>query len=849
MKFWSQGTDIDLLIQGIIHKYLNASVRIVLCHKNDYDAVKNLFKDELDDLVIINDNEYCITKPFNISQLKEMILFFGLQFFTIIFKKEQVLQVENLDSKKIKDAFISDLKGQVSNLSELKEAVKCISEQNNDKIFVRSMHLVQSSGHGKTKHGIELIKDCGQGLYFVSRESKSSGFPGQPQWVTNLMAMINDSDSPINCELYWLQMIKAALESFNYEKMQGIDLVQMFSGVNHRDLMNAFAAQFNSLSCSSISDIENDILTLGVKLEIDSGKMLFPIIFDEATALLQTPNPDSIEYYRSLRRALSRLVGCKGLVAIFMGTSSFIKDYSFFFKDDSTRKALKRLGEKEKLFVARPFVLAHSMDVFNEVILLDYDLIVKTPAEFQNNLIHFGRPLWSGYGNWEDAKSLARTKLEMFGAHDAPLNALLVRICASVSPQGSFSNRLVQSGMATLLYVDENGEDCYSTYVAEPVLSGAARELLSNISRFQTSIELLTSYVGRGFFQKGQAGELIARIILLLAMDKGGGSYKKLKDFLADFAGAEISNELDGKYSNDLLDGLLSFSQFISMDTLGFAENDVKFRVTQDLLKEAFVRNVALILPIGTKGADMIIPVLKPDNTMSCVAIQIKNLKYLDLISGQELKSVLEKLSPSYLGFLDLSSPISLSPPSTPIVVEEPVVLSLSYHSRVTRSKTSAVSSSPVDYVPLMIQFSPPLSSEMKNELVDVSIQKLKDMNYICILGLSAFNHLLSNFDVSVKNNLQSLINGEFHFMNHIGDDPKNFIPAQSSKIAFESRLFTTNPVANKAYLAYSNENYREKNEKEAELVDEKMKVAGIKRRGSSGRITIVPKSTMRMEQ
>lgn len=104
----------------------------------------------------------------------------------------------------------------------------------------------------------------------------------------------------------------------------------------------------------------------------------------------------------------------------------------------------------------------------------------------------------------------------------------------------------------------------------------------------------MASYVGSGIFQKGQAGELVARIILLLAMDKGhyGNTsvvYKTLGDFLKDLGGIEFYNLLSEDFSQDLLQGFVSFSQFISMDRTIFDDKEIPFRVTQELLKEAFI--------------------------------------------------------------------------------------------------------------------------------------------------------------------------------------------------------------------------------------------------------------------
>ena len=177
----------------------------------------------------------------------------------------------------------------------------------------------------------------------------------------------------------------------------------------------------------------------------------------------------------------------------------------------------------------------------------------------------------------------------------------------------------------------------------------------------------------------------------------------------------------------------------------------------------------------------------------------------MQLISGTKLVNVCDKLLPSYLRFLDLATPLSPS------------------------------ASDKAEYLPLVMQFSPRLPSQ--NHAEKVQIVTRNGNSFICMLGLNCFGHLLT-LD-PVRNSLQALIDGEFHFMKHVKKDDAPFITAQCQVAAFKSRLFTTNPLANQAYLPYYSNNYRNANQAAAVKVDNIIESAGIKYLNRKGGVNL----------
>lgn len=95
--------------------------------------------------------------------------------------------------------------------------------------------------------------------------------------------------------------------------------------------------------------------------------------------------------------------------------------------------------------------------------------------------------------------------------------------------------------------------------------------------------------------------------------------------------------------SDAVLDGFITINQFVKL------ENPLK--MDQAYLMHGFARSIAFILPDRTPGLDLMIPVLRTDNRMSCVAIQVKN--FSSEAFPDKVKDVTQKLSRFYLNYLD----------------------------------------------------------------------------------------------------------------------------------------------------------------------------------------------------
>ena len=66
---------------------------------------------------------------------------------------------------------------------------------------------------------------------------------------------------------------------------------------------------------------------------------------------------------------------------------------------------------------------------------------------------------------------------------------MIMRTGSSVQPQDRLAHKLVLSGMATLLFVDSDSSRCWIDFVPEPILSNAARIILTDLTSLRKGIK------------------------------------------------------------------------------------------------------------------------------------------------------------------------------------------------------------------------------------------------------------------------------------------------------------------------------------------------------------------------
>jgi hypothetical protein len=123
----------------------------------------------------------------------------------------------------------------------------------------------------------------------------------------------------------------------------------------------------------------------------------------------------------------------------------------------------------------------------------------------------------------------------------------------------------------------------------------------------------------------------------------GASTVREFLMFLSDLTDASSLKNLG--VSDEVLDGLVCFNQFVQMDH--------PLKVNQQVLLHFFARSSALILADGSAGANLKIPVLRSDNKMSCISIQIKNYGVSTLFPHKSSETT-SKFKTENMKFFDL---------------------------------------------------------------------------------------------------------------------------------------------------------------------------------------------------
>ena len=236
----------------------------------------------------------------------------------------------------------------------------------------------------------------------------------------------------------------------------------------------------------------------------------------------------------------------------------------------------------------------------------------------------------------------AKTKLA-WNATDKELAVLDVRLLLDYEHSAQAwlrEEELVESGMRIAYSVPRHRQYMYSGYPSEPILAEAAASVWADIQRAGGHIPaILERYIRIGLIRKGERGELVARLLLLLAFDAavqraGGELYTtevKLIDFLRELFG-------DHHYDNTIAKskpsaGQIPFDEAFKNAHVRFTHFGRNRNATLANTKgasAAILRSMAIQCHSGQEMIDIIIPValktqgLQEEN-MSAVTISIKD--------------------------------------------------------------------------------------------------------------------------------------------------------------------------------------------------------------------------------
>jgi hypothetical protein len=370
----------------------------------------------------------------------------------------------------------------------------------------------------------------------------------------------------------------------------------------------------------------------------------------------------SFSNFRAIRRALRYLPGATTDVprvfAVFTDTTSRITNFQPTSWNDPSLRVPRLPQPGPGQF--RPIFVFSSVDVYSRV-LNDPNCISSPEAVADpERLLKFGRAGWySAYvqrnisrtAQSRDSRSMIKlATAKLLSSSDArprpeedPFDALsqahLIKLIATLAPRlaltiGPYTleaSELIASHLAVLTRTDER-HFLRTVYPSEPILAEASAQL-THTNGWANPLKALVHYVRGGIVEAGFKGELITKIVCLMAMDRALSQIQVAKnrwrfsrpipvsDFLnhlvVPLRGYSTFSEglrgvrdrdnilrdtlnIDDEKLRTFLRGYVFFNHFIRIDV----------KLSYSMLVHAWNRGAAIMCMTNTKGIDHVIPVM-----------------------------------------------------------------------------------------------------------------------------------------------------------------------------------------------------------------------------------------------
>jgi hypothetical protein len=154
--------------------------------------------------------------------------------------------------------------------------------------------------------------------------------------------------------------------------------------------------------------------------------------------------------------------------------------------------------------------------------------------------------------------------------------------------------------------------------ISEPILAHASAQLMDHSNVLRNSVDQLIMALRMGMADAGYRGELLARLLLILAWDKTSkGAYDKaskinpsvstkqrLSDFLRHLLASDaymaFQKHLEGRKQEEILDFFVFCTHFVQIE---------KYTPNRNDLLEFFKRGAAVVCQRNQVGIDLMIPV------------------------------------------------------------------------------------------------------------------------------------------------------------------------------------------------------------------------------------------------
>jgi hypothetical protein len=535
------------------------------------------------------------------------------------------------------------------------------------------LSIVQSSGFGKSRACKEIatsiVDENWLTVYICCRDSESIGYPPQTQPAVEFFKKLLTA-SPEEAQrllgywikwliyfrfVFWLAFVSGSMDIETIvNNVTSMDMdcllkkwkIDSFTDVQYdHEKENKERMAFWSLCFERSHDHLMKRMFNFINSFAENGEMPEKIqemlkckhvllVIDEARFLSNAAfsTHSNVTLFRIFRAALKDIRS--GFFAVVVDTLSRIANFAPSRKlDPSLRYIEKDDCMGKDLF--HPFTAVTTMDA-----LCDPNNNLDE-AKYRFTL---GRPLWKitldYYIATESSVTSALDELITFGGVCMPndegkIACIAVLTGINISPLSTIANELVASHMATCLAIDSNRESLFMMYPVEPVLAEAAKHYIKHEyghRKLSKVFEPLQDCFRIGAIDRGHNGELIAKLLILLGMfqiSEVGSVVSSCQCVLDALFGKDVMNNESLAHAGDEF----SFNCFTELvrNSKYWVESDA-----QHELASYFNRGVAIQLPRGHPGADLLLPIRRKSicEKSGCdqyhykyLLIQVKNYK------------------------------------------------------------------------------------------------------------------------------------------------------------------------------------------------------------------------------
>lgn len=362
-------------------------------------------------------------------------------------------------------------------------------------VYARFTSLVQSSGFGKTKICLELLRRH-PGIYLVFRAPMQTGIPRLADWMNKFANFIYSAPSdelPFDIK----QLLNASAMKYTSGRFLVAllsmleaylsDLMEMLSNGMEIDEIIKIMGSINMISPSEHA-LEyvfnaNSKLTIGiligriketVKKITDKAGTSYPFLLflDEADVFSGMSGETRVAGLNVIRRGLHLLDPEVNLMAVAIGTNIDALDLTPAIRDNSLRHPIRKN-------ILPPLILSSNWDVMAASIQLakvEMTRAMLLNRTFYNILAAMGRPMWASFrvANLM-AVSQAKVKNGDSSCVGALVARLLIRANLSVNVHHVLSRSLVRSYMIVVNYLSSDAKTMKVGYSSEPILAFGAR--------------------------------------------------------------------------------------------------------------------------------------------------------------------------------------------------------------------------------------------------------------------------------------------------------------------------------------------------------------------------------------